>query len=89
MSKYQKRVHKEKSTIENIKDLLSIYKLLKKDKTTKDTPNIIFFDLCKAYDTVPRDLLIEKFQKFNLLCNISKLINDMLNESALYFSIEY
>ena len=66
MSKYQRGFTKGKSTIDNIKDLLSISKLLKKDKTTKDSPTIVFFDLCKAYDTVLRDLLIKKkLQKFN------------------------
>ena len=62
MSKYQRGFTKRKSTIDNIKDLLSTSKLLKKDKTTKDTSTIVFFDLCKAYDIVSRDLLIEKYQ---------------------------
>ena len=65
ISKYQRGFIKGKRTSDNIKDLLSISKLLKKDKTTKDTPTIVFFDLCKSYDTVPRNLLIENLQKFD------------------------
>ena len=56
---------------------------MKKDKTTKDTSTIVFFDLYKAYDTVPRDLLIENLQKFKWPWNILKLKNYKLNKFTI------
>ena len=82
--KNQRGFLKEKSTINNICDLLSLgknFKIINK----KESPTIVFFDFKKAYDLVPRNILAEKLQKFNIPCNIIKIIGDILNKFTLIY----
>ena len=85
--KNQRGFLKEKSTINNICDLLSLGKNIKTSKiiNKKESPAIVFFDLKKAYDLVPRNILAKKLQKFNIPCNIIKFIGYMLNKFTLIY----
>ena len=53
---------KSKSTHLNINDVFTITKRLQRGRTTdrKSNPAIVFFDFEKAYDNVPRSLLLHK-----------------------------
>ena len=57
----------------------------KKRKEDKTTATLVFFDLKNAYDTVPRDLLIKKIKQFNIPCNITAVVNDMLDKFRLKY----
>ena len=78
-NKNQRGFTKGKSTLDNIKDVIDIARQLRDRKAKNDTPALIFFDFCKAYDSVSRELLITKLIKFNTPCNIVKLIQNMLS----------
>ena len=56
-SKYQRGLTKNKSTLNNIKDILIEAKNLKEKK--KETPTLVFFDFNKAYDRIFRTIQIE------------------------------
>ena len=81
-SKNQRGFTKGYSIIDNIRDILFLAKTLKENKTT-NTPALIFFDFVKAYDSVPRDKLIDKLLAFEIPCNVVKLVNSMLNKFTL------
>ena len=73
--KNQRGLLEEKSTFNNICDLLSLDKNIKKTSkiiNKKESPAIVFFDLKKVYDLIPRNILTDKLQKFNIPCNIIK-----------------
>ena len=67
-SKNQRGFIRGKSTHNNIEDIIQIAKELqiKRKLGTTKIATIIFFDFEKAYDNVPRNILIEKLQKYNL-----------------------
>ena len=54
----------------------------------KNTYKIIFFEFKKAYDLVPRDLLIVKPQQFKIKWNIINIIYDMLNKFTIIYEGE-
>ena len=56
---------------------------MKINKTRQDCPTIVFFDFIKAYDTVPRDKLLQKLITLGTPCNIVELINNMLMNFTL------
>ena len=75
-----------KSTRDNINDLLKFGRdIQKKRKEDKTTAALVFFDLKNAYDTVPRDLLIKKIEQFNIPCNITAVVNDLLDKFRLKY----
>ena len=75
-SKWQRGFTKGSSTIHNIEDILKYARELQLTKKiwAASTATVVFFDFKKAYDNVPRDLLIEKLQQMNIPCNITNLI---------------
>ena len=73
----------------NILDVIKIGNDLKKRMMNKKMqPAILFIDLKKAYDSVPRDLLINKLLQFHIPCNIIKTINNMLRKFKLIYEGE-
>ena len=56
---------------------------MKMNKTRQDCPTLVFFDFIKAYDTVPRDILLQKLITLGTPCNIVELINNMLMNFTL------
>ena len=89
-SKWQRGFTKASSTIHNIEDILKYARELQLTKKiwTTSTATVVFFDFEKAYDNVPRDLLIEKLQQMNIPCNITNLIYNMLRKFKLNFNGE-
>ena len=81
--KNQRSFSKEKSTFDNIKDVLRLAKIMKMNKTRQDCPTLVFFDFIKAYDTVPKDKLLQKLITLGTPCNIVELINNMLMNFTL------
>ena len=79
---------KEKSTIHNINDLFSIWREIQADKrrNRRNSTAIVFFDFEKAYDMVPRQLLIKKLNEFDIPCNIIAIIKDMLDKFCLNYN---
>ena len=67
-SKNQRGFTKGKSTLDNIRDIIQYAKELQiqRQQDIIKTATIIFFDFEKAYDNVPRKILMEKLQKLNL-----------------------
>ena len=78
------------STITNIIDLMENgYELIAKMATSKqECRAFVFFDFRKAYDSVPRDILIKKLLQFGILCNVIKIIKNMLNDFWLQYEGE-
>ena len=74
---------KEKRRLDNIKDVLRLAKIVKMNKTKQDCPTLVFFDFIKAYDSVPRDKLLQKLITLGTPCNIVELINNMLMNFTL------
>ena len=64
----QRGFMKGKSTANNIFDLFQIAQAYKSSKimNKKENSAIVFYDFKKAYDSVPRDLLIKKLEQFNI-----------------------
>ena len=89
-SKNQRGFMKGKSTLDNIEDIIRLAKNLQmqRQKCTVKTATIVFFDFEKAYDNIPRKILIEKRQKLNLPWNITRVINNMLNNFSLNYNGE-
>ena len=87
-NRYQRGFIKEKSTIHNINDLFSIWRVIQADKrrNRRNSPAIVFFDFEKAYDMVPRQLLIKKLNEFDIPCNIIAIIKDMLDKFCLNYN---
>ena len=81
--KNQRGFTKGKSTLDNIKDVLRLAKIMKMNKARQDCPTLVFFDFIKAYDTVPRDKLLQKLISLGTPCNIVELINNMLMNFTL------
>ena len=77
--KTQRGFAKGKSTLDNIGDVLKMAIILKKNKTARDSPILVFFDFWKAYDSVSRPLLIKKLEKLKIPWNINRIIKCMLN----------
>ena len=88
--KWQRGFIKGKSTLDNIKDVIQCAKEQQKLRQNREikTATIVFFDFEKAYNNVPRDILIEKLQNMNIPCNITKLINRMLEKFKLNYNGE-
>ena len=76
----QRGFTKGKSTLDNIRDVIALGKAMKKEKKSKDSPWFVFFDFHKAYDSVPRDKLIQKLTDLNTPSNIILLISNMLKD---------
>ena len=89
-SKNQRGFIRGKSTHNNIEDIIQIAKELqiKRKLGTTKIATIIFFDFEKAYDNVPRNILIEKLQKYNLPWNITKIVDNMLSKFSLKYNEE-
>ena len=87
-SKNQRGFTKGKSTLDNIRDIIQYAKELQiqRQQDIIKTATIIFFDFEKAYDNVPRKILMEKLQKLNLPWNITRVINNMLNNFNLNYN---
>ena len=49
-SKNQRGFTKGNSTLDNIKEVIEIARKLRDNKAKYETPSLIFFDFCKAYD---------------------------------------
>ena len=64
--------------MDNIRDVLNAAYILKSQKLVNDSPSLVFFDFHKAYDTVPKSKLIIKLEQMKVLCNIIKLVSNML-----------
>ena len=81
---------KGKSIANIIYDLFEIAQTYKYSKrlNRKESPAIVFYDLKKAYDSVPRALLAKKLEQFNIPWNIIKVIWDMLNKFTLIYEDE-
>ena len=77
--KTQRDFTKGKSTLDNIGDVLKMAITLKKNKTARDSPILVFFDFWKAYDSVSRPLLIKRLEKLKIPWNINRIIKCMLN----------
>ena len=75
-SNYQRGFTKNKSTLDNIKDILTEARN-PKEKKKKETLTLVFFDFSKAYDTISLPILIEKLKRFNMSRNYIKLIKNM------------
>ena len=86
--KNQRGFTKEKSTLDNIKDVMSLAMNIKVNKLTKDSPALMFFNFIKAYDSRSRDRLIRKLLKIGIPWNIVKLIRNMLNNFTLIIEKE-
>ena len=86
----QRGFMKGKSTANNIYDLFQIAQAYKSSKriNKKENPAIVFYDFKKAYDSVPRGLLVKKLKQFNIPWNIIKVIWDMLNKFTLLYEDE-
>ena len=76
----QRGFTKGKSTLDNIRDVIALGKAMKKNKKSKDSPWFVFFNFHKAYDSVPRDKLIQKLTDLNTPYNIILLISNMLKD---------
>ena len=53
--------------------------------TGRDTPHLVFFDMKKAYDTVPKDILIKKLIKLSIHPKVVQIVQNMLHS----FKLEY
>ena len=86
-NKKQRGFITEKSTAHNIYDLFSICIKLKHDEQWRrvKNPALVFFDFEKAYDMVPRELLVKKLIDYGILRNIIATIRDMLEKFRLNF----
>ena len=86
-NKKQRGFVTEKLTAHNIYDLFSICRKLQNDKQWRrvKNPALLFFDFEKAYDMVPRELLVKKLIDFNIPRNIITKIRDMLEKFRLNF----
>ena len=86
-NKNQRGFMKNCSTITNIIDLMENgYELLTKRATSKqECRAFVFFDFRKAYDSVPRDILIKRLLQFGIPCNVIKIIKNMLNDFWLQY----
>jgi hypothetical protein len=86
----QRGFTKGKSTAHNIHDLMSTCKELQlqrsRDKTL--TPRVVFFDFEKAYDSVPRDLMVRKLYSFQIPYNVIGTIKCMLDNFKLRWNNE-
>ena len=82
-SKNQRGFTKGMSTSDNIKDVIKLARELRDYKIKNDTPALVFFDFCKAYDSVPREIMLTKLIKMNAPGNIVKLIGNMLRKFRL------
>ena len=79
----QRGFTKGKSTLDNIKDVISLATSIKDKKHAKESPALVFFDFSKTYDSVPRDKLIQKLLMMDAPWNIIKIINNMLENFTL------
>ena len=50
-----------------------------------ETAAFVFFDFNKAYDSVPRDILIKRLLQFSIPWNVVKVIKNMLNDLSLHY----
>ena len=89
-NKNQRGFMKNCSTIINIIDLMeNWYELISKRITSKqECRAFVFFDFRKAYDSVPRDILIKRLLQFGTPCNVIKIIKNMLNDFWLQYEGE-
>ena len=89
-SKNQRGFMKGKSTFDNIEDIIRLAKNLQiqRRQGTVKTATIVFFDFEKAYDNIQKKILIEKLHKFNLPWNITRVINNILNNFSLNYNRE-
>ena len=80
-NKQQRGFIKGKSTKDNIAELLKFGReMQERRKYNKTIAAFVFFDLKNAYDRVPRDFLINKFEEFNLPWNVTAVIKKNMLE---------
>ena len=86
-NKLQRGFMKNWSTCTNIEQLLELGNAIKNRRSANRTDNaaFVFFDFHKAYDSVPRDILIQKLKSFEIPWNIIKLIKNMLENFTLVY----
>jgi hypothetical protein len=84
-SKVQRGFMKGRSILHNINDLLRECKRLQTERITNKelTPWVVFFDRAKAYDWVPRNLMLQKLLQLYLPFNVVETIRNMLDNFSL------
>ena len=83
----QRGFMKNSSTITNINDLMEKGFELRNRRSLHrgETAAFVFFDFNKAYDSVPRDILIKRLLQFSIPWNVVKVIKNMLNNFSLHY----
>jgi hypothetical protein len=86
-SKSQMGFMKGRSTLHNINELLMECEKLQSDKRSNKnlSPCMVFFDLAKAYDRVPRKLIFQKLLQFGIPSNVIETIKHMLENFTLSY----
>jgi hypothetical protein len=84
----QRGFRKEKSTLYNMRDLLTYSELLKARRLEHpNTPSyLVFFDFKRAYDTVPRDMIIKKLMKLLIQRSLIGVVSSMLRKFKLNYN---
>ena len=80
---YQRGFRKQRSTLENISEVLDIAVTMRNSR--EDKPHLVFFDLKRAYDTVPRDILIRKLIKYKISSWLVQIEQEMLQKFELVY----
>ena len=86
-NKQQRGFIKGSSTSNNINDLLQFGRgmQIRRKLDKREQGAFAFFDLKNAYDTVTRELLIQKLQQFHIPCNIISTVTEMLWKFCLKY----
>ena len=86
-STQQRGFIKNKSTVNNIDDLLKFGLKIQSTKLQrkKEQAAYVFFDLKRAYDTVQRDILLERMKIFNIPLKIVLAVKNMLENFRLKY----
>ena len=76
---------KNSPRLTNIEHLIMNRNKIRTDHHKKETAVSVFFNFHKAYDFVPRDILINKLAQYNIPWNIIRLIKNMISVFTIHY----